>query len=247
MRTHLLSVLVPFLVLGCGKAETKEEKFNRVCKKLHAEEVAACAGSAPCLDEANEKLELCQGMGKTIGATERGEKPKTLEDQVDERKTKCDSGDQEACAIWGGALLLGKDGVVEKDEAKGFAIVQKSCEAGNATGCEILARAYERGLGVPADEAKFHATMEKACGMGSAGACRSFALSFDDTDPKRIPLLEKACTMKDTIGCMGIGAAYLHGNQGTKKDLVKAKKYLQMACDLEPDKAADACAKAREI
>jgi TPR repeat protein len=245
MRTIIVTALVSLLFLGCSKEESKEAKLNRICEKIHKEETAACAGEQACLDEAKSKLGACKQLSKTVGETEKGGAPKSMEDQVSDEQKKCDGGDQDACATLGGAYMLGKG--VDKDEKKGFELAKKACDANNANGCEMLARAYERGMGVTADKALMATHMEKACNLGAGGGCRSFALSFDNTDPKRIPLLEKACDLKDTIGCMGLGAAYLNGGQGTDKDLVKAKKYLQMACDLDPAKADTACQKAKEI
>jgi TPR repeat protein len=68
--------------------------------------------------------------------------------------------------------------------------------------------------------------------MKAGGGCRTLALRFQTSDPKRIPLLEKACVLGDGIGCMGLGAAYLHGNQGAPKDAKKAKEALTKACTL---------------
>jgi TPR repeat protein len=43
---------------------------------------------------------------------------------------------------------------------------------------------------------------------------------------------------------MGLGAAYLHGNQGAEKDLAKAKQFLQKSCDLG---TKSACEKVKEL
>jgi uncharacterized protein len=171
--------------------------------------------------------------------------PASMAEQADAERRACEAGDQDSCAIYGGALMLGKG--VDKDEVRGAELVKRSCEADNASGCELYARAFERGMGVAMDADAFHRYMHRACDLGAGGGCRSFALSFDNDDPQRIPFLEKACTLDDTIGCMGLGAAYLNGGQGVAKDLVKAKQYLQRACDMDPDKARVACQKASEL
>lgn len=244
MNKLIVPVLASLFFLGCGKKEeSKEAKMARICDKVHKEEADACAGDKDCLAEASAKLEACKGLAKTIGNTEKG---KTMEEQGADVKKKCEAGDQTECATYGAALMLGRGGF-EKDEAKGFEVVKKSCESGNGNGCEMLARAYEKGMGVAADTAQFVANMEKACNLGAGGGCRSFALSFETSDPKRIPVLEKACDLKDAIGCMGLGAAYKNGGQGTDADPVKAKKYLQMACDLDPVKMDTACETAKQL
>ena len=132
----------------------------------------------------------------------------------------------------GAAVMLSK--VPGQDPAVGFALVSKSCELGNANGCEMTGRAYDKGLSVAVDKAKYYEYMKKACDMGSTGGCRSFALSFETSDPQRIPYLEKSCTgdKSDQIGCIGAGAAFMHG-QGATIDKAKAKGYFQKACDLK--------------
>jgi len=244
MHKLIVTALVSLLFLGCSKEESKEAKLNRICDKIHKEETAACAGAKECVEEADDKLVACKQLSKTVGNADRGG-GKSMGDQVTDVKKKCEGGDQTECATYGAALMLGKG--VEKDATKGFEIVKKSCDAGNGSGCEMLARAYEKGMGVTADNAQFVANMEKACNLGAGGGCRSFALSFETADPKRIPVLQKACDLKDAIGCMGLGAAYKNGNQGIAADPVKAKQYLQMACDIDPVKMDSACETAKSL
>lgn len=232
-----VSLLV--VVTGC---ESKEDKINKVCDKLHAEDMAKCAGDKACTSEADAKRDACRGLAKTVAESEG--RP-SMADQVNDVQSKCDKGDLEACTTYGAALMLGKG--VTKDEAKGFALVTKACDGGKAEGCEMVGRAYERGMGVPADKAQKAAYMTKACTLGSGGGCRSYAMGFEHTDPKRIEPLQKACELKDALGCMGLGAAYMHGNQGAPKDTAKAKKYLQAACDLDPGKLANACDTAKTL
>lgn len=239
--TILIPLLVAALVPACSKAPSKEDRVNAVCDKMYKEDTAECAGDADCVETAKAKLDSCKSLAKTVGEADKPHK--SLEDQVADEKKKCDGGDQDGCAMYGGALMLGKG--TTKDEAKGVAMVKKACEANNAQGCELYGRAYDKGIGVTADSAQYATLMEKACSLGSPGGCRSHAMSFDHADPKRIPLLQKACDGDDGIGCMGLGAAYLNGGQGTDKDLAKAKTYLQKACDLLDD--PEVCDKAREL
>jgi len=156
---------------------------------------------------------------------------------------KCEAGNFEACADAGASYLLGKQGM-PKDPAKGVPMLKKACDGGSLFGCEIYGRALKRGMGVPKDLAGASKAFTKACDGGKGTSCRALALGMKSDDPKRIPLLQKACDAKDKIGCVGLGAAYLHGNQGTKKDLKKAKEILGKACKLGEKMA---CKKAAEI
>jgi TPR repeat protein len=211
-----------------------------VCVKIQKEELAACADDA-CKQEANAKLEACKGLCKTI-ASSKGP-GKSQAEQADDAEAKCAKNDMEACATIGGAYLLGKGGKVQ-DEKKGLELLKKSCDGGAAFGCEIYGRAYDQGKGVEKDSAKAVELWTKACDGGAGGACRSLALKKETADPSRIPLLEKACSKDDALGCMGLGAAYKHGNQGAPADSAKAKQFLQKACDLGADSA---CPVAAEI
>ena len=213
-------------LFACSKP-SKEDKVRSVCEKLYQEDVTKCAGNATCATDATGRRDACIELAKTIG---NSEKRPSMASQVDQAKSKCDKGDQEACSKYGAAVMLSK--VPGQDPAVGFALVSKSCESGNANGCEMTGRAYNKGLGVTVDQAKYYDYMKKACDMGSAGSCRSIALSFETTDPQRVPDLDKSCEKNDQLGCMAAGAAFLHG-QGATIDKAKAKSYLQKACDLK--------------
>ena len=209
------------------KKESKEDKVRGVCEKMYKEDVAKCGGDEACTTAAAGMRESCLGLAKTVG---NAEKRPSMASQIDEAKGKCDKGDQEECSKYGAAVMLGK--VPGQEPSVGFALVSKSCESGNANGCEMTGRAYDKGLSVAVDKAKYYEYMKKACDMGSGGGCRSFALSFESTDPQRIPYLETACAKSDQIGCIGAGAAFMHG-QGTAIDKAKAKGFFQKACDLK--------------
>lgn len=251
MKTHhfknLAAALVLFSVPAC---KSKLEKCEGVCDKIRAEDEAACGGDKACLAEAAAKNDSCHSLCDTAvgaGAKKRAagddEKKKDEGSPADKDEKACEAGDADGCANTGGRYLLGKDGR-SKDEAKGAAILKKACDLGSGFGCEIYGRALNDGRGVPKDLKAADEAFTKACDKKSGGACRSLALRLDTADPKRIPLLEKACDLDDGIGCMGLGAAYLHGDQGAPKDLKKAKQILQKACKLGQK---GTCEKAAEI
>lgn len=215
--------------IGCGnKAEDKEARCTNVCTKIKTEDLAKCTDDA-CKKQVEESFEGCKSLCKMAAGTKPAAKP--LSDQANDAEAACDKGDMKSCATIGGAYLLGKAGKT-KDEAKGIALLTKSCDGGDAFGCEILGRAWDQGKGVGPDSAKAIELWTKACDKSSGGACRSLALKKETADPSRIPLLEKACAGDDGLGCMGLGAAYMHGNQGAPKDPAKAKQFMQKSCDL---------------
>jgi uncharacterized protein len=238
MKHVLVSLSFAVLVLACSKKDDKEATCNRVCAKIRDEDLAKCAD-----DECKKSVQETFGACKSLCATVAKGPGKPMNEQADDAEQKCNKGDMEACATIGGAYLLGKGGKV-KDEKKGLELLLKACDGKSGFGCEIYGRALEQGKGIAPDPAAAVTYWQKGCDLGAGGACRSLALKKETTDPARIPLLEKACDKNDNLGCMGLGAAYLHGNQGAPQDLAKAKQYMQKACDLG---AKSACDKAAEM
>ncbi|HEY5921782.1 MAG TPA: tetratricopeptide repeat protein [Kofleriaceae bacterium] len=242
-RSVLIALALAVLAMACGKKEeSKEAMCARVAAKIRDEELAKCAGDKECIATADEMHKARKDLCIMAAKSKDGPK-KSLAEQADDAETKCTKGDAESCALIGGAYLTGKGGKT-KDEPKGVEFLTKACDLKSGMGCEFLGRAYEEARGVTMDKEKAKALFKQSCDIGEGGGCRAYALKFEFSDPARIPFLEKACTKDDKLGCMGLGAAYLHGNQGAKKDLPKAKQFLQKACDLG---ATSACDKAREL
>jgi TPR repeat protein len=233
-QTIVLVVALAVAALACGKKDDKEARCTSVCAKIRDEDTAKCADEA-CKKAAADMFESCKGLCAAVASSKPG---KSLGEQADDAEARCNKGDMEQCATIGGAYLLGKGGK-PKDEKKGLELLQKSCDGNSAFGCEILGRAWDQGKGVGPDKDKAVELWTKACDGGSGGACRSLALKKDTSDPARIPLLEKACDKDDNLGCMGLGAAYMHGNQGAPKDMDKAKQFMKKACDLGAKSACD--------
>jgi len=241
-RTILIGLAFALAMMACGKKDDKEARCNSVCAKIRDEDLAKCGDDKACKQNVEETFQACKSLCHTVATAKEGPR-KSLNEQADEAETKCEKGDAESCATIGGAYLLGKGGKT-KDEAKGLALVKKGCDGKSAFGCEIYGRALDEGKGIAPDKAGAKSYFKQSCDLGGAGGCRALALQMETSDPARIPLLEKACSKDDKLGCMGLGAAYLHGNQGAPKDLAKAKQFLQKACDLG---ATSACDKAREL
>ncbi|HEY5950686.1 MAG TPA: tetratricopeptide repeat protein [Kofleriaceae bacterium] len=241
-RTILITLAFALSAMACGKKDDKEARCNSVCAKIRDEDLAKCGSDAACKHEVEETFQACKGLCHTIATTKEGPH-KSMNEQADDAEKKCANGDADSCATIGGAYLLGKGGKVQ-DEKKGVELVKKACDGKSAFGCEIYGRALDEGRGVAVDKDGAKTYFQKSCELGGGGGCRAFAMRFETTDPARIPYLQKACDKDDKLGCMGLGAAYLHGNQGAPKDAAKAKQFLQKACDLG---AQPACDKVHEI
>jgi TPR repeat protein len=244
-RTMMITLALALFATACGKKEEdKAAACTRVADKIRKEELAKCtADDKECKNMAEEMFQgrksLCTMAAKSA---EKGP-PKSMTEQADDAEAKCNKGDAESCATIGGAYLLGKGGK-EKNEAKGLELVKKACDGKSPFGCEIYGRALDDGKGIAVDKEGAKTYFKMSCDLGGGGGCRALAMRYETSDPARIPLLDKACQKDDKLGCMGLGAAYLHGNQGAPKDLPKAKQFLQKACDLG---ATTACDKAREL
>jgi hypothetical protein len=239
----LTVALAAIAAIACGKKADKEARCNSVCAKIRDEDLAKCSDDA-CKKAVQETFEACKGLCHTV-ATSKGDGGggKSMAEHADEAEAKCAKGDAESCATIGGAYLLGKGGKV-KDEKKGVELVKKACDGGSAFGCEIYGRALDEGRGLAVDKEGAKTSFQKSCDLGGGGGCRALAMRLEVADPARIPLLDKACQKDDKLGCMGLGAAYLHGNQGAPKDLAKAQQFLQKSCDLG---AQSACDKVKEL
>jgi TPR repeat protein len=207
---------------GCGKKDApKGDKLSPSEKKCEDDDLAACVKAG------KEAYEDDQDYDKT----------KKYE------KKACDGGEAQGCELLAGLYLLGKG--VKKDEEKAVELFQKACDGDDAHGCEALGKMFRDGRGVTADLGKAKKFLTKACDADAYGACTSLALDAmksGDKD-KGVELMTKACNGDDKIGCMGLGALYLHGN-GVKKDLEKAKQILGKSCKLGEKSA---CKKLEEL
>jgi hypothetical protein len=244
-----------FALLFLPSCKSKLEKCTDVCAKIRAEDEERCSGDKSCVAGAKEKSRSCTNLCETaFGDKKSSGKSKSTSDDDDDdeevavspadkdEKACTNKDDKDACANTAGRYLLGKDGR-SKDESKAVPIAKKACDLGSGFGCELYGRILDDGRGVPKDPAGAMSAFKKACDLKSGGACRSLGLRAD-SNASRVILLKEACDLEDGMGCAALGAAYLHGNQGTPKDLTKAKELLDKGCRLG-QKAA--CEKVAEI
>ena len=94
------------------------------------------------------------------------------------------------------------------DPAQAFPYFDQSCAGNYAIGCANLANAYYNGLGVTVDQKKSLAMYQRACDLGAVTAC------------------------------VDLGVIYRDAKGAADKDLSRAAKLFERACDLN----APACA-----
>ena len=144
----------------------------------------------------------------------------------------CQSGDTEICGGVGEIYHLGLYNV-KKDFNKALNFYTIACNGGYVASCSNLANMYAIGLGVKQDYKKAIELFDKACLGGLALGCSNLGnMYYNGRGVKKdiekgIAYLEKACSAGDFLGCNNL-AAY-NENIG---DIMKAKKYIKMACDI---------------
>jgi TPR repeat protein len=84
-------------------------------------------------------------------------------------KKACDLGSQRYCAA---DQLLGKVDSTDSTVARGNALFQTECDAGDAVACGLLGENILAGIGTSVDRAKGTALLKKACGGGFDRACK---------------------------------------------------------------------------
>jgi uncharacterized protein len=213
MRKIWIAVaLVSLAVAGAGCKSKLEKCYD------------ACKGVQP------DALESCHSLCKMAV----GEKPDPKKDEK-----LCDKGDAKACEELAEMYALGRGGVT-KDDTKATVLFEKACSLGSAVSCEFRGKMLRDGRGTPPDKLGAIVWLTKGCNGGAAGACTSLGLDAMQKGDKKsaVELLDKACSGKDKLGCMGLAGLYLHGN-GVKKDVPKAKELLKKSCDYGAKQACE--------
>ncbi len=182
-------------------------------------------------------------------------------------KKACDGGDVEACAAVGWSLAVGVgtradraagkallDGTCQRghapacvmlgelmgrgpDAAKAFALFERACEAGEASGCAARARARVLGVGTSPDIQAGRRELEALCRTRVEAACVALATTLVEPPPgeradgaRAAKLFERACGAGSAPACAELGALRLAGIGG-KADDVAAITLLERACD----------------
>jgi TPR repeat protein len=155
---------------------------------------------------------------------------------------QCDAGELTSCARLGFMYTDG-EGYLKYDEAKAFALFQKSCNGGNQAGCSGLGDAYFLGEGVEASDAnngKAIKLYQGACAAGYADGCENLAGFYNGkwteygipNDPTvGMKLHVRACDGGSSDACITLAEDYEDGKGGVKANLATALVYYDRACD----------------
>jgi hypothetical protein len=141
-----------------------------------------------------------------------------------------------------GTLLRGNLGV-PKDAPRAAALLQRSCDGGDAQACGRLAYELRTGDNLAKDPARQTDLLEQACALGLVNACREAAESLRPENPSRAAELEEgannieretqaheeqACANGDSEACI---SASISGRTRTEGKEAGAA-FLRQACEM---------------
>jgi TPR repeat protein len=148
----------------------------------------------------------------------------------------CAIGEPWSCAVSGGIHL--KRG----DAAKGFVYATRSCDLGDADGCNLLAKMYLKGEGTTKNGLKAIAIHEKQCKAGWVNACEAGAKELEEGKnvKKDLVAAEKilvmACDASNAnaqhANVRGVGCLWLASFYERRSDAAKATKAYEQACSI---------------
>lgn len=169
--------------------------------------------------------------------------------QEEKWKNECAKGEMEACASFGGRLMLSlPDGDARLAEV--IAPLSGACDAGIADACDSLARAYNFGRGVSRDLLRTLAFDERACALKKAQNCLTAGgvffngINVAKDEARAFTLFEKACDLGAATACKNVALFHYEGKNGLSKSASTTLIYLTKACELG-DRTA--CPKAGEM
>lgn len=182
----------------------------------------ACAGAHPdgCVSAAALRLAEPDGDAGTAIAAIR---------------TACDAGYAQGCGALGKLYLTGgHDIAVDAERAK--ELLERSCHAGDAHGCTMLAGVLTLNQGVTPDPAAAAWYAARACDLGGSAGCMANGM-VAQTRSDAESWLSRACGMGNAEGCMALGSVRMTRGEGYNPS--GAASAIATACQLG---SADGCA-----
>jgi TPR repeat protein len=141
----------------------------------------------------------------------------------------CSLGDGQGCQILGSALKQGAFGM-PKDEERAIELWVVSCNAKWATGCRLLAFAYQNGWSVQANQKVAIRHFQDGCDLGEQSSCNELSWMVISSDPeKAIGYWQKGCDGKNGESCRGLAWAAKNG-AGMPEDDAKARQIAEAGC-----------------
>lgn len=147
----------------------------------------------------------------------------------------CELGDATACV---GAAVVSNHLGGKAELPRVIGLLERACELEIGVVCQLVAEAYQQGVGVKQDLARANLLLETACGLGSGRGCTALGLNFSKgqgvpEDWKRAnELFEQGCDLGDGRACNELGIMFEYA-RGVAKDMVRASALFDKACDLD--------------
>lgn len=144
----------------------------------------------------------------------------------------CEAGVMQSCTLLAEHY---EEGVVtERDFEKAAEYFGLACDRGHPKGCYGLAKLLQDGKGVPRDRERAADLFKNACRVGEALACLAMAIQptggDEDAEIKFLESFEHSCKNGNAASCHFVGLAYAKGLSSIKIDIVKAQKFMDLAC-----------------
>jgi len=169
-----------------------------------------------------------------------GVMPKVSEKML---QISCKQNNAEGCSILADIYFQGNGKSIKRSPKEGLKYLTKSCKLGNNEACFKLGNRYLKGSQIPKNVHKGVSLQEKLCAHGYSQSCVVLGYVYNagksgikHDEKKSVRYFSKACSAGNPQGCYGLGLLYAKG----KKDLNKAQKLFQKACNMKMKQACEA-------
>lgn len=158
-------------------------------------------------------------------------------DRIQELENSCNANNGNDCLELAHIYELGKE--VQQDNLKAMEFYKKTCNAGDVSICQLVAKTYFKGEnGIEQNNAEGTLYSEKACDLGHAQSCFDVGQSYENGTTtkkditKSLSYYEKACKLDDGLSCAALAKMYVTGENNVKQDLNKSAEYAHKGCEL---------------
>ncbi len=144
----------------------------------------------------------------------------------------CEVGVMQSCTLLAEHY---KEGIVtERDFEKAAKYYTRACDQGHPKGCYGLAELLKDGKGIPQDRKRAKELYKTACREGVALACLAMTMQntngVEDAETKFMASFELSCENGNAASCYFVGLAYSKGLSSIEVDILKAQKFMDLAC-----------------
>lgn len=161
-------------------------------------------------------------------------------DRIQELENSCNANNGNDCLELAHIYESGKE--VQQDNLKAMEFYKKTCNAGDVSICQLVAKTYFKGEnGIQQNNAEGTLYSEKACDLGHVQSCYNVAQSYEkgttsETNiTKSISYYEKACKLGDSSSCGSASVMFFIDKNNLDKDPKRIQEMAKLAhkgCEL---------------